>query len=55
MLKQNAAICAAVASARPMIAVFPFVSGLSGASVLPLISASFAATFALNSAQWGRM
>ena len=55
LLRQNAAICAAVASALPMIAVFPSVSSLSGASALLLISASFAATFALNSAQRGRM
>ena len=47
-LKQNAAICSAVAWAFPMIAVFPVVA-------LPLISASFAATFALNRSQWGRI
>ncbi len=49
--RANSAICCALALALPMISVLP-------ASVVvapPFSSVSFAATFCLNCAQWGRM
>ena len=49
--RANSAICCALALALPMISVLP----ASVVAAPPFSSASFAATFSLNCAQWGRM